>query len=113
MVRNGIHLLEFCHVNIAESSSLPGWFGDFSACGTRSPEKPLSIIIFAVLLRSLYQHLCLDSSSLVPHILHQLLGLIAEGRLSCELELELRRGQILRKALARPGFCRTILDTRN
>jgi hypothetical protein len=53
MVRNGIHLLEFCHVNITESSSFAGWVGDFSACGTHSAEKLLSIIIFAVLPLSL------------------------------------------------------------
>jgi hypothetical protein len=53
MVCNGIHLLEFCHVNITESSSFARWFGDFSARGTHSPEKLLSIVIFAVLFLSL------------------------------------------------------------
>jgi hypothetical protein len=91
MVCNRVHLLELSHMNVTETSGFASWSGDFSACCVDSPEEPFSLFIFAILLLFLCKHLCLYSSSFVPHVLHQFLGFITEVRLGCELEVERRR----------------------
>jgi hypothetical protein len=78
VVCNGVHFLEFGQVNVTESSSFAFRFGDFSARCAYTSKKLLSLIIFAILLLLLCKHLRFDSSSFVPHVLHQFLGFITK-----------------------------------
>jgi hypothetical protein len=78
MVSNGVHLLEFGHVDVTESSSFAFWFGNLPPCCTDTPKGLLGLTIFAILLLLLCKHLCLDSCGFFPHILHQFLGFITE-----------------------------------
>jgi hypothetical protein len=96
MICNRVHLLELCHVNITESTSLRLRLSNFPSSRVDSTEQSLGLHVFARLRVFLSQYAQLDSFGVFAYVVHQIPSIFTQVGLGSEFEIKAGSCEVLR-----------------